>query len=353
MEWKIGALIITLAVILSVFLYSYSNNTEPLADDSGATPAGIRSVMNANNQFALELYSELKDKEENIFFSPYSISVALAMTYEGARGQTAEEMQSVFHFPEDNSIRRSSFASLYNKINSKSAKYQLSTANALWVPKNYKLLDNYTNVVQNYYGGRATNVDFASEDARKTINNWVEDKTNNKIKDLFPQGSLDGKSIFLVLTNAIYFKGDWVKQFDIKETQQEEFKVNKDKIIRVPMMRRTDEGAIFNYTETEELQILEMLYEGKELSMLVLLPKNDNLKSLEESLTVENITEWKKKLKEQRVNIFIPKFTLDSKYFLVENLKNIGMLLAFDSDADFSGIDGTKGLYINNVSFAA
>ncbi len=347
MKWKIGALIITLAVILSVFLYGYSNNTEPTTDDSGATPAGIGSVINANNQFALDLYSELKDKEDNIFFSPYSISVALAMTYEGARGQTAEEMQSVLHFPGDNSARRSSFAALHNKINSKNAKYRFSIANALWIQKDYKLLDNYTNVVQNYYGGRATNVDFASEDARKTINNWVEDKTNNKIKDLFPQGSLNGDTR-LVLTNAIYFKGDWVKQFDEKETKQEEFRISKDNVIQVSMMRRTDEGARFNYAETEELQILEMLYEGEELSMLVLLPKNNNLSSLEEFLTIEKLTEWKNKLTDQRVNIFIPKFTLNTKYFLKDTLSRMGMPSAFIS-ADFSGIDDTKSLFIDKV----
>lgn len=347
MKWNINVLTVTLAVVLVIFLYGYSNNTEPLTDDSGATQINISSVINANNQFALDLYSELKDKEDNIFFSPYSISVALAMTYEGARGQTAEEMQSVFHFPEDNSARRSSFAALYNNINNKSAEYQLSTANALWIQKDYKLLDNYTNVVQNYYGGRATNVDFASEDARKTINNWVEDKTNNKIKDLFPQGSLNGYTR-LVLTNAIYFKGDWLKQFDEKETKQEEFRVSKDNVIQVPMMRRTDEGARFNYAETEELQILEMLYEEEELSMLILLPKNDNLSSLEESLTIENLTEWKNKLKEQRVNIFIPKFTLNTKYFLKDTLSRMGMPSAFSS-ADFSGIDGTKSLFIDKV----
>ncbi len=350
MKWIINVLTVTLAVVLVIFLYGYSSNKEPINDDSGATPLNISSVINANNQFALDLYSELKDKEENIFFSPYSISVALAMTYEGARGQTAEEMRSVFHFPEDNNARRSSFAALHNDINNKNAKYQLSTANALWVQKNYNLLNNYTDTIQNYYGGKATNVDFegATEDARKTINNWVEDKTNNKIKDLFPQGSLD-RNTRLVLTDAIYFKGDWVKQFDEKETKQEEFRVNKDNVIQIPMMRRTDKGAIFNYTETEELQILEMIYEGEELSMLVLLPKNDELKSLEVWLTVENLTGWKNEIKEQRVNIFIPKFTLDTKYPLNGNLIKMGMQLAFSPDADFSGIDGTKSLFIDKV----
>ena len=153
----------------------------------------------------------------------------------------------------------------------------------------------------------------------------------------------------LVLTNAIYFKGDWVKQFDEKETKQEKFRIGKGDAVQVPMMRRTDEEAVFNYTETAELQILEMLYDGEELSMLILLPKNDGLESLEDSLTAENLAEWNKRLKEKRINIFIPKFTLDTKYFIKTKLSRMGMPLAFTPDADFSGMDGSKRLFIDKV----
>jgi serpin B len=165
---------------------------ESTADDSGVTPAGVKNSINTNNQIGLDLYSELKDKEKNLFFSPYSISAALAMTYEGARGQTAKEMQSVLHFPENDSIRRSSFAEFHTKINNSDAKYELLTANALWIQKDYPLLNNYTEVIKKYYFANAENVDFANapEDSRNKINNWVEDKTNNKIEDLFPQSSL-------------------------------------------------------------------------------------------------------------------------------------------------------------------
>ncbi len=325
--------------------------TPPRADDTEATPEGINNVVNANNQFAFDLYSKVKNKEDNLFFSPYSISAALAMTYEGARGQTAKEIQSVFHFPEDNSIRRSSFAAIHNQINKKDADYKLLTANALWVQKDYKLLQEYINAVENYYAGKASNVDFvrATEEARKTINGWVEDKTNQKIKDLFPQGSLTDLTR-LVLTNAIYFKGDWVVQFDKKKTRDENFRVSKDKIVKVPMMRRTDKDAKFNYAETEDLQILEMLYKGKELSMLVLLPKDEGLRTLEGSLTVDKLKEWKNKLNKQRVDVYMPKFTFNSKYFLNENLEEMGMPSAFiPESADFSGIDGTKNLFIQIV----
>lgn len=150
----------------------------------------------------------------------------------------------------------------------------------------------------------------------------MEDKTNNKIKDLFPRGDYLNQYTRLVLTNAIYFKGNWVKQFDKKETKEEEIRVSPIYTVKVPMMRRTDEEAKFNYTETDELQILEMLYEGKDLSMFILLSQKD-IKSLEELLTLEKLNEWKSKLREQCVDVYMPKFTFNSKYFLNENLKEM------------------------------
>ncbi|MEK6983516.1 MAG: serpin family protein [Nanoarchaeota archaeon] len=340
-----------IVVFLTISILLYGCEQQPKEPTTPpTTPEGVNSVVNANNQFSLEFYSNLKDKEGNIFFSPYSISTALAMAYEGAREHTAKEIQSVFHFPEDNNLRRASFAAVYNQLNQKDAKYKLSTANALWVQQDFKLLDGYTNTIQEYYSGKATNVDFvgAAEKTRQTINSWVEDKTNNKIKNLFPPGSLTPLSR-LVLTNAIYFKGTWVKQFDKSDTKDEDFRVSSDKTVKVPMMRKTGKDAKFSYTETDDLQILEMIYEGHELSMLVLLPKNEDLTSIEESLTVEKLDGWKNELREQRVDLFMPKFTFTTKYTLNNNLKEMGMPSAFSTAADFSGIDGTKNLFIQIV----
>ncbi|GAH79670.1 unnamed protein product, partial [marine sediment metagenome] len=223
-----------------------------------------------------------------------------------AKGETAEEIQSVFYFPEDENIRKPSFAKIYNQINKVDKKYELHTANALWAQKDYKFLEEYINTIEKYYVGKVTNVDFinATEDARVIINKWVEEQTNNKIKDLIPQGFLDALTR-LVLTNAIYFKGIWVKQFDKEDTIEEDFRISPNKTIKVPMMRLTGEEAKFNYAETEELQILEMSYEGEELSMLILLPKDDDLKSVEESLSVEKLSELRNMLVEQQVDIYI------------------------------------------------
>jgi len=355
MNKKVIFILVAVIVIVGGATFYYFKNQgptpepAPVADDKGATPAGINSVISANNQFALDLYSELKKNEGNIFFSPYSISTALAMIYEGARGKTAEEIQSVFHFPTDSNLRRSSFAAIHNQLNKPDSKYKLSIANALWAQNDYKFLNDYLTTLQQYYAGKATNVDFknSTEESRQTINKWVEDKTNQKIKDLFPQNSLDNMTR-LVLTNAIYFKGTWVKQFEKNQTRDEDFRLSSVNTIKIPMMRRTDENAKFNYTETDNLQILEMPYEGDKLSMMVLLPKNDNLSSLESSLTSEKINDWKSKLREQRVDVFMPKFTFDTKYFLNETLAKMGMPTVF-TNADLSGMDGTLNLFIQKV----
>ncbi len=323
--------------------------TPAQANAAGSTDAGVQALVNANNQFSLELYSNLKDQEAgNVFFSPYSISTALAMAYEGARGPTAEEMRSVFHFPAEAGARRPNFAALYNKINAGSADYQLKTANALWVQQDYQLLGEYTRALASYYGGKATNVDFAgaTEQARQTINQWVEGQTNGKIKDLFPEGALNPDSR-LVLTNAVYFKGTWLKQFDKADTREEDFTLAGGQTVKVPMMNRTDPG--FYYAETEKVQILEMLYKGKELSMLVLLPKDGDLAALEKSLSSKNLAAWKGQLREQRVVVSLPKFTFKTNYTLNGPLMALGMPLAFSDAADFSGIDGAKDLSIQAV----
>ncbi|HHD92105.1 MAG TPA: serpin family protein, partial [Candidatus Portnoybacteria bacterium] len=359
--WVMATIFLVIVLIIGGVVYFLPNkkpllkllsnrNKPSVADDTGATPTGINSVVKANNQFALNLYSQLKNKPGNIFFSPYSISTALSMVYEGARGQTAKEMQSVFNFPKDDQIRRSSFASIYNQFNKPSSKYKLSVANALWAEKSYHFLKSYLETVKKYYGGKATNLDFvhSTELSRQTINHWVEDKTNNKIKNLLPAGSLNSMTR-LVLTNAIYFKGDWLKQFKKSQTTNEDFHLSPTKTIKIPMMRRTDEEAKFNYAENDKWQALEMPYKGKKLSMIVLLPKRHNLSELESSLSLEEIDNLKNKFKKQRVGVFMPKFTFNTKYLMNDTLSQMGMPTAFSNQADFSGTDGTQNLFISKV----
>ena len=319
-------------------------------DDSGATPAGIDATVQASNRFALDVYAELKREGGNVFLSPYSISTALAMTYEGAKGQTADEIARVFHFPTDDAVRRSAFAALHNQLNEADAAYELRSANALWAQQDYPFLPAYLHTLQNYYAANAANLNFAgaTETARQTINAWVEHQTRDKIKDLFPQGSLDPLTR-LVLTNAIYFKGQWVVQFDKTQTQNASFYVVPDNPVTVPMMRLTGEKASFKYAETEGVQILEMPYKGEKLSMLVILPAPGNLDAVENALSIEQVNAWRDQLHTQRVDVFFPKFKFETKYALNETLIGMGMPTAFSTDADFSGMDGTRDLLIQTV----
>jgi serpin B len=185
--------------------------------------------VNGNNRFALDLFSKLREESGNVFFSPYSISVALAMTYEGARGKTAEEMQRVLHIPEKESERRPNFARVIKEINKKDGKYTLSTANAIWAQKGYKLLEECLDVVERYYGGKATNLDFVreAEKSRQTINAWVEEQTNKRIVDLLHRDDLTMETV-LVLTNAIYFKGRWLLQFDLPEKRSSQQQLERE-----------------------------------------------------------------------------------------------------------------------------
>ena len=347
------------------FLFPYEPKQPPKVDDVGSTPQEIQQVVNANNQFAFELYSELdKSAQENIFYSPYSISAALAMTYEGAKGQTADEMESVLHFPETSTLRPN-FAAIYNKINRENNAYELRTGNALWVQQDYTFLKDYKTTVEKYYGGKAANLDFKqeTEKSRQTINSFIEEQTNNKIKDLIPSGVLDSMTRF-VLTNAIYFKGTWEWEFDKSDTREQDFKVNPTNIVKTPMMYMKPEKAEFNYADLEKLQILELPYKGDKISMLVLLPKQgedydyENEKMIVSDYTIkdmelssEKLNEYKAQMKETKLDaVYLPKFEFDTKFFMKATLSALGMPMAFTwPGADFSGMDGSNNLYIGEV----
>ncbi|MCK5123472.1 MAG: serpin family protein [Candidatus Pacebacteria bacterium] len=348
---------IILAIVIGVLRFKnidFSNPMEfltSLVDDTQPIPQEFDTVAGANNQFAFDLYSEYKSEKGNIFFSPYSISTALTMTYEGAKGKTAEEMQVVLRIPKDDEKRRLESEKIYKQINKSSEDYKLSTANALWAQKDYQFLEEYINNVEKYYGGKTTNLNFIkeTEKSRLTINNWIENQTNNKIKNLIPRGAVNPLTR-LVLTNAIYFKGTWVLQFDKKDTRDENFKTDSGQTIKVPTMKLTGDDAEFNYAKTDKVQILELPYDGGNLSMLLILPEEDNFKKLEKSINTKKLSEWKNALEKQRVDIYIPKFKFETKYFMADILKEMGMSDAFVFGvADFSGMDGTRDLYITDV----
>jgi serpin B len=305
-------------------------------------------VIEGNNQLAFDFYSKVIKDDGNIFYSPWSISTAFALVYEGAREKTSEEIQSLFGFPSDDDKRRSSFAGIQDDLNSQQANYTLTTANALWIDEGFKLSDSYVDVARQYYDSEISTVDFPTEESRLQINEWVESKTNEKIKDVIPQGILTALTR-LVITNAIYFKGTWVTQFDERNTVEEDFRIDADNTVKVPMMKLGE--TYFKYAETDSIKIIDLPYHGEKLSMLVLLPKNDTgMQSLEESLTLENLDTWRSSLRNQSVTVHIPKFKLETSYALNDMLREMGMPSAFTpDDADLSGINGVKGLFIQSA----
>jgi serpin B len=321
------------------------------------------AVVAQNNLFALDLYGKLRAREGNLFFSPYSISTALAMTYAGARGRTDTQMATVLHFPTAPSETvpamktltrmqfHSAFGTIVKDLNTRGKKggYELTVANALWGQKGYGFLEEFLQLVKANYDGQLNEVDFvkAAESARKTINAWVEKKTKNKIKDLIGRGALD-KMTRLVLTNAIYFKGNWDRQFKEDRTMDAPFTLLSGDKVDVPMM---NQKAEFRYMETEDIQALELPYVDDELSMVILLPKEpDGLPEFEKELTIETLSAWLSKLRKREVIVSVPKFKMTRQFSLASILKSMGITDAFSpGSADFSGMNGNKDLFISAV----
>ena len=307
-------------------------------------------VVKGNNAFAFDLYEELKNVEGNIFFSPYSISTALAMTYAGARGMTEKQMGAALHFTLDQNQFHPAFACLESHLKDIQEKgdIELNIANALWAQEDYVFLREFLKLIACNYSAVPNPVDFkrAHEEARKKINAWVEQKTKDKIKDLIKPGVLNSLTR-LVLTNAIYFKGRWESHFKKCRTKKNPFWLSIDKSVEVPMMTQKQQ---FRYMENDRVQILEMPYVGNDLAMIVLLPRKvDSLDQLEVDLSVENLNTWIGRLRKREISVFLPKFKITSQFRLGETLASMGMPDAFGGNADFSGIDGTKNLFISAV----
>ncbi len=307
------------------------------------------AVVEGDNAFAVQLYGQLRQQSGNLFFSPESISTALAMAYAGARGDTAAAMAKTLHFTLPPAKLHPAIGSLLSDLNASHDGYQLSVANALWAQRGYTFLDDFLNLLKNDYGAGLNQVDFkgAAEAARLTINRWVEQKTANKIKDLLPSGSLK-PSNRLVLTNAIYFKGDWQTQFDKTETKDEVFHLSPSQTKKVPLMHR---AGSFNYFDGGTFQVLEIPYKSDELSMVIFLPKDPGgLPALEQSLTSTNLQQWLGQLSSvPKVIVTMPKFKTTRQFELGDTLAAMGMSQAFDGSADFSGMTGKKDLVISAV----
>lgn len=318
-------------------------------DDSKATSEGLNLIVTANNQFGVDYYNELnQDINKNILFSPFSISTALAMIYEGADGLTAKEMREVLYYPENDLIRRSSFAKMYNLLNdefSLNNHYELSVSNTLWNEKIYDFKKSFYDVIDEYYYASSTPVDFINypEKQRLLINEWVERNTRYKIKNILPEESITDETK-MVLANAIYFKGSWLSEFDSKQTTQKDFFVDNEEKVSVLMMRKEEE---LNYFEDEEFEYLELPYKGENISMVVLLPKEITTNFY--IPLAKELMDLNKKMSKEKIIVDLPKFKFEAEYKLKEDLIKMGMREAFTDFANFSKMDEKNFVKIDEV----
>jgi serpin B len=273
------------------------------------------------------------------------------MTYEGARNNTAVEMENVLHVEQDNDSFHEYMKALYEYLNENS-EYNVSTANALWPDVGFELLPDFEQIIQDYYGGHSEPVEYGDPaEAVRIINEWVENQTNNLIQDLIHETDIHPVLTKLILTNAIYFKGVWQVQFDEVNTTERDFIVSTDETIPVKTMRLNDTSDKFNYTETDDLQILELPYTGDDISMMIFLPRAGvELSDVTNSLNREDYTSWIDEMYKTKADIYLPKFNFETSYGLNKYLIELGMVDAFSAyNADFSGIDGRPDLYISSV----
>lgn len=323
----------------------------PIAKPTSKLSVEVEAVVKGNNAFALDLYNQLRNQEGNLLFSPYSTSTALAMTYAGAKGQTATEISQVLHFTLKQDSLHPAFASLMGMLNTKDQpKVQISAANKLWGQKGYDFLKPFKQLTQDNYGAALEEVDFinATEESRRTINKWVEQQTQQQIQNLIPPDILNVNTR-IVLTNALYFKGNWFKQFDPALTKNQPFTVAPGQQVEVPMM--VQEASV-GFAKLGNLTVLELYYVGEDTSMVILLPNNvDGLAGLEQQLTSENLGSWLSSIKDDLCpeRISLPKFKVNSTFEFKPVLSKMGMASAFDDAADFSGMSGRQDLFLANV----
>jgi len=328
---------------------------KPRDTSPNVTQADSESLVGDNSTFAFDLYQRLRTEEGNLFYSPYSISLALAMTYAGARGETEQQMADtlLFNLPQDR--LHPAFNSLDIELASRgegaegkdSEGFRLNIVNAIWGQRDYKFLTSFLDTLAENYGAGLRTLDFANapEESRITINEWVSEQTEGKIEDLIPQGLINILTR-LVLTNAIYFNAAWELPFNEDATSDGTFHLlNGDEVV-VPMMRQTES---FGYTEGDNCQAVELPYDGHELSMVILLPQSGRFDDSEASLDLERLNAILGKLELRQVNLTMPRFEFESSFSLKDTLAAMGMPVAFSGSADFSGMTGNPDLFIADV----
>lgn len=310
--------------------------------------AHAQDAAKSSQHFAFDLLRQLSEKDTNLCFSPYSLSSALSMTFEGARGVTQREMERVLGFSSDAGNVSASFQQLNRDLMAANQDgTRLVIANSLWMQKGMPVLPAFLESMDTYYSAAFYSVDFQkqSESARLNINNWINQSTQGKIPNLLTPGSITSATR-MVLASAIYMKARWALPFSEKQTAKQTF-FGLDGVVSVPMMTHTEHYSFFEDTLA---QVIDIPYSDGKLAMLCILPlRQVGLQQVEDQISPVLFGRWLRSLTQQRVRLFFPKFKVASALSLEDPLSKMGMPSAFDSSADFSGIDGEKELQISNV----
>lgn len=332
-------------------------SNQPRIQAPQVNPNDLKALADGNAAFAVDLYQQLRAQKGNLFFSPYSISLALAMTEAGARGQTQSEMDKALHFTLPQARLHPAFNALDQAINeagkedasgSQGEGFKLNIANSIWGQNGYPFQQNYLDLLAENYGAGLRLADFKAdpEGSRKTINGWVSEQTAQKIQDLIPQGAIN-ELTRMVLANAIYFKASWLYPFSDEATQEAPFHLLDGGSVNVPMMHNS---AHLSYAGGEGWQALEIPYSSQNFSMIVLLPDSGQFDSFEQSLDGKKVAEIIDSLQSTQVNVAFPKLKFEAEFALKDALSAMGMTTAFQpGQADFSGMADTNELYISSV----
>ncbi len=329
-------------------------SSRPREQAPSAAPEDLQALAQGNTAFALDLYHVLAAEPGNLFYSPYSISVALAMTYAGARGDTASQMAQTMHFdlPQDRLHPAFNAYSLDLEARAdavtEGTPFELSLANSLWGQQGFDFLPEFLDLLAEHYGAGMRLVDFATdpESARQAINQWASDETRERIQGLIPPGAIDALTR-LVLANAIYFKAAWMHPFEAEATGPAPFHRLDGTTVEVPMMRQEESYA---YALGDGYQALVLPYESGNVSMVILLPDEGRFQAVEEALGPSMVEDIMAGLTHGPVLLSLPKFRFESSFSLGEALTALGMTDAFEPEqADFSGMDGRRDVYIGAV----
>ena len=340
----------------------------PIPDPSG-TPGlradvsdeALRSLANDNADFGVEVYREAAKNDENLFLSPYSISVALAMTYAGARGDTATEMETVLRFNDPDTVHER-FGGLQQALIDRETTddpgadddaevdaFKLRVANALWGQAGVPFAQDFQELIEDYYGAGIAEMAFADDPdgERDRINAWIADQTEDRIEELLPQGSITAQTV-LVLTNAIYFLASWESEFDPDETEDGTFYTLDGGESTVPFMTQS---ARTNYAAIDGAQAVELPYVGGEVSMVFIVPEAGEFEAFETDLSADVLFETFDRLGDHTGELIVPQFEIESELALRQLLTDLGMEVPFSQAADFTGMfdAGGEGVFIDDV----